>query len=88
MTKRKDPPVPVEGGPMVYCGPDLPGIARQYTVYRNGLPAPLAEAAENHPAPRGLIVPLDRLPEARRAISEKSGHIYRLFRLVQAKKEA
>ncbi len=88
MTKKKDPPIPAEGGPVVYCGPDLPGIARQYTVYRNGLPAPLAEAVDANPALRGLIAPLDRLPEARRAISEKSGHIYRLFRLARAKKEA
>jgi len=86
MTKKKDPPE--AAGPMVYCGPGLPGIARQYTVYTSGLPAPLAEAAEKNPALRGLILPLDRLPEARRAIGERSGHIYRLFRLVQAKKEA
>ncbi len=86
MTRKKD--LPDAAGPMAYCGPDLPGIARRYTVYRNGLPAPLAEAAERDPALRGLIVPLDRLPEARRAVSEKSGHFYRLFQLVQAGKEA
>ncbi len=81
MTRKKDPP---ETGPAAYCGPTLPGVARQYTVYRNGLPAPLAEAAERNPALRGLIVPLDRLPEARRAVSQKSGKLYRLFRLAQA----
>jgi len=86
MTKKKDPPE--AAGPVVYCGPELPGVARQYTVYTNGLPAPLAEAAERDPALRGLILPLERLPEARRAFAEQSGHIYRLFRLAQAKKEA
>jgi len=86
VTRKKEPPVP-ETGPVVYCGPELPGAARPYTVYRNGLPSPLAEAAERNPALRGLIVPLDRLPEARKAVSERSGHIYRLFQLVQAKKE-
>jgi len=82
MTKKKDPPE--AAGPAVYCGPELPGIARRYTVYTNGLPAPLAEAAEKNPALRGLVVPLNRLPEARRSIGGQSGHFYRLFQLAQA----
>lgn len=78
--KKKDLSAPPERpGPVVYCGPTIPGAARQYTVYRGGIPVALAEAAEENPALGGLILPLERLPEARRSISQRSGPIYRLF---------
>lgn len=31
-----------------------------------------------------LIFPLERLPEVRQQLNRKSGHIYRLYRIVQA----
>ncbi len=88
MTKKRAPSPPkpaANSGPVVYCGPTIPGTARQYTVYRGGVPAALAAAAADNPALGRLILPLDRLPEARRCIHSKSGHIYRLFRLAQTK---
>ncbi len=86
MNKKKDQPAPAEQtGPVVYCGPTLPGAARQYTVYRNGIPSPLAAALEARPALRGLLLPLDRLPEARNAINRRSGPIYSLYLLANRK---
>ena len=32
-----------------------------------------------------LIFPLERLPEVRQQLNSKSGHIYRLYKVVQAK---
>lgn len=84
--KKKEAPAN-EPGPVVYCGPALPGVARQYTVYRGGFPGPLAEALADNPALSGLVLPLDRLPEARKAISGRTGPLYRLYQLAQEKQK-
>lgn len=47
-------------GAVVYCGPSQKGVAKQYTVYHGDVPAPLKEFAEQHPAVKPLIVPLER----------------------------
>ena len=70
---------------VAYCGPTIPGVARQYTVYTGGIPTPLADAIEKNPAMEGLVIPLDQLPEAMKKLRGGYGHIYRLYRLVQAK---
>ena len=61
--------------PVVYCGPTLPGIARQYTVYKDGIPPQLAA----NPFLHRLVLPLAKMPEARRQLREKSGVYYSLF---------
>ncbi len=70
---------------VVYCGPTVPGVAKQFTIYKGGTPAPLAEAIQKNPAMGGLVIPLDQLPDAMRQLREGSGAVYRLYRLVQAK---
>ena len=35
---------------VVYCGPSIPGVAKQYTAYTNGIPTALAEAIVKQPA--------------------------------------
>ena len=42
---------------VVYCGPSIPGVAKQYTAYTNGIPTALAEAIVKQPAMEGLVVP-------------------------------
>lgn len=80
MNRKKDAPTPPEAsGPVAYCGPTIPGAARQYTVYQNGIPGSLAEALADNPALRGLVLPLDRLPEARASLGKRSGPIYSLY---------
>ena len=90
MNKKKDAAAPAERpGPVAYCGPAIPGVARPYTVYRSGIPGPLAEALADRPPLRELLLPLDRLPEARQSISRRSGPIYSLYLLAQEhRKEA
>lgn len=73
-------------GTVVYCGPTIPGTATQFTFYTNGIPRPLAEAIQANPTMAGLVIPLDQLPEAMKKLRGGYGHIYRLFRLVQAKR--
>lgn len=67
---------------IVYCGPTIRGVAKQYTVFQNGLPAALEEAAQAKPAIRGLIVPLEKLPEAMRDLRNGSGSIFALYQSV------
>lgn len=69
--------------PVVYCGPSIPGVAKQYTTYTGGLPAPLAEKLQEVPAMGGLVVPLGQLPAAMKSLRDGQGHIYRLFMLVK-----
>ena len=57
---------------VVYCGPSIPGVAKQYTAYTNGIPTALAEA-------------IVKLPEAMKNLRSGTGHISRLYRLVQVK---
>ena len=70
-------------GPVVYCGPTVPGVAVQYTVYTNGTPAALAEAIKEKPILGGLVVPLDKLPEVRRQFHAGAGRYYTLYRKAQ-----
>lgn len=72
-------------GTVVYCGPTIPGVAKQNTFYTNGIPASLAEAIKKNPSLGGLVVPLDQLPDAMKKLNGQYGHIYRLYRLAQAK---
>lgn len=50
---------------VVYCGPTIKGLAPQYTVFVGGVPAKLAEIAEEHPVVKALIVPREKLAEMR-----------------------
>ena len=59
---------------VVYCGPSIPGVAKQYTAYTNGIPIALAEAIVKQPA-----------MEAMKTLRSGTGHISRLYRLVQVK---
>ncbi len=70
-------------GPVVYCGPTIPGVAVQYTTYTNGTPAALAEAIKEKPVLGGLVVPLDQLPEVRRQFHAGAGRYYTLYRKAQ-----
>ena len=51
---------------MVYVGPSVRGVARQYTVFNGDIPVMLDEFMAEHPTARALLIPADRLAEARR----------------------
>ena len=52
-------------GPVVYCGPSVRGVARQYTVYAGTIPAALADFIQAHPAAKGLLVRVGRFAQVR-----------------------
>lgn len=72
-------------GTVVYCGPSIKGVARQFTAYNNGIPEGLKQAAEKNKILAALIVPLEDLPEAMRQLRQKSGRIYTLYKAVQGR---
>lgn len=75
-----------KGGTVVYCGPTIPGVARQFTNYTDGiLPKKLAEAVKTDPVMAGLVIPLEDLPDTMKKLHGGYGHIYRLYQLVRAK---
>lgn len=81
--KRKR--TPKKAATTVYCGPTIPGVAKQFTFYQDGIPAALEAARKQTPAIGGLLVPLEELPEAMRQLREGAGNIYTLHRVVQKK---
>ena len=88
MTAKKQTKPAAEAGTLVYCGPTIPGVAKQFTSYRGGDPhlagtEALAAAQKQTPVLGGLTVPLDQLPEAMRQLREKTGPIYALYRKAQ-----
>lgn len=83
MTTKKQAKAAEEAGTLVYCGPTIPGVAKQFTFYRGGVTAGLKAAQERRPVLGGLTVPLDQLPEAMRQLREKTGPIYALYRKAQ-----
>ena len=50
---------------VVYCGPSIPGVAKQYTAYTNGIPTALAEAIVKLRSGAGHISRLYRLVQVK-----------------------
>jgi len=55
-------------GPVVYCGPSVRGIVRQYTVFTGNLPDALNEFVGEHPLASALIVPTERFADMRQKL--------------------
>ncbi len=64
---------------VVYCGPTLPGIARRFSIYTNGIPVALEAKAAEIPAISALILPLDELPAARTQLNAGAGLLYSIY---------
>ena len=85
MTTKRTKKAAEAAGTVVYCGPSIKGVARQYTAYNNGIPEGLKQAAEKNKLLAALIVPLEDLPEAMRQLRQRSGRIYTLYKAVQGR---
>lgn len=85
MTTKRTKKAAEAAGTVVYCGPAIKGVARQYTAYNNGIPEGLKQAAEKNKILAALIVPLEDLPEAMRQLRQRSGRIYTLYKAVQGR---
>ena len=86
MTAKKQTKPAAEAGTLVYCGPTIPGVAKQFTSYQGGIPEALAAAQKQTPVLRALTIPLDQLPEAMKQLEMKHGRIYALYREAQRQK--
>ena len=85
MTTKRTKKAAEAAGTVVYCGPSIKGVARQYIAYNNGIPEGLKQAAEKNKILAALIVPLEDLPEAMRQLRQRSGRIYTLYKAVQGR---
>ena len=85
MTTKRTKKAAEAAGTVVYCGPSIKGVARQYTAYNNGIPEGLKQAAEKNKILAALIVPLEDLPEAMRQLRQRSGRIYTVYKAVQGR---
>ena len=70
---------------LVYCGPDVVGVAKQYDVFTDGLPAGLEELKEKIPAVCALIVPVKEVADTRKALQQKGSAKHNIF--MKVKKE-
>jgi len=60
---------PKKTEPVVYCGPDIPRVARSFTTYEE-MPEALRQTGVRCPAIFALIVPLSYMAETRRALKK------------------
>ena len=75
MAKKEKPVVKTT---TVYIGKSLPGLPRNMAFKGGVLPEYVRQMAEQNENIAGLIVPVDRLAEARKNINQK-GHILNYY---------
>lgn len=64
---------------IVYCGPDIPFVARQFDSYSNGLPERLEQMAMASYAIAALIVPMERLAQTRAELMRQGSAMQNIF---------
>ena len=57
-----------KAGPVVYCGPTVRGVAKQYTVFSGGIPEALEAFIAIHPEAGVLVVDVERFAETRKRL--------------------
>lgn len=67
---------------VMYIGPDIPG-AKQNTVFNNGLPDALKEKVKEHPVFRSLVVPVEKLAQARVELENRGSALSVLYQKAQ-----
>lgn len=68
---------------VIYCGPTISGIAKQFSTYTNGIPEALANKAAEIPAISALVIPINELPKARAQLGDGAGPIFTIYNEVQ-----
>ena len=68
--KQTKPEAPAVKKPetLVYCGPTVRNVAKQFAVYNGDLPAALADFLSEHPAAKPLVVPVQQFAAMRRDV--------------------
>lgn len=82
MAEKKEKQVQKKPEVLVYCGPTVRGVAKQYTVYHGRLPAALVTFLAKHPAAQCLCVPLEAFAETRKGLNTKGSVQETLYRAV------
>ncbi len=54
----------------MYMGPGIPGVVKSNTVFIGELPKELTAAAEKLPEINKLVIPVEKITEATKALSE------------------
>ena len=55
----------------MYIGPSIPGVVKNSTVFIGDLPKRLTEVSQQVPSIQNLVVPIERITEAKKALSQK-----------------
>lgn len=67
---------------LVYCGPSVRGVAKQYTVYAGTLPNALKNLMARYPMVKMLCVSLDDFARIRAALADKNSAEYKVYRAI------
>ncbi len=54
----------------MYMGPSIPGVVKYGTVFTGAVPVALADKAEEIDSIKNLLVPIGRITDAKKALSE------------------
>ena len=55
----------------MYIGPAIPGVVKNSVIFIGDLPEQLTEIAKEIPSIKNLVIPIDRITEAKQALSEQ-----------------
>lgn len=58
-------------GTMIYCGPTIKGVIKQYASYTNGVPKRIKEYADSNKSVKRLLVPITDFIETKKNIATK-----------------
>lgn len=70
--------------PVVYCGPSIRNIVRQYTVFDDGIPETLRDFFDEKPIAKTMLIPLSRLAEMRSKLEDKGTPEAVLYRQIMS----
>lgn len=82
MAEKKEKKVQKKPEVLVYCGPTVRGVAKQYTVYHGRLPAALVTFLAKHPAAQCLCVPLEDFAKTREGLNTKGSPQATLYKTI------
>lgn len=54
----------------MYIGPAIPGVVKNSAIFIGDLPERLTEIAKEIPSINNLVIPIDRITDAKRALSD------------------
>ena len=55
----------------MYIGPAIPGVVKNSAIFIGDLPGRLTDIAKEIPSINNLVIPIDRITEAKQALSEQ-----------------